>query len=137
MSVPTTFSNYSATFGIGYGSWLKCQGSDCVGLRQKNTGCRCAGSTNVDRIRYLADLAPARNNAYTYWCECLAQGKPCYRANNHVQSLLQVIDDDRKLQGWVGVETSTSVNPTTLQPDHVFSNAYWAVLDMVAPALRP
>jgi hypothetical protein len=185
--VPTTFSDYTATFGIGYGSnaplsasnkasvtdirttygqdeylgtfvtasvgavhrepsglkatgfdqWRSCPSGKCVGFREKNTGCNCTTlPTRKDRIRYLADAPPARNNIYTYWCECLRQSADCYKANNHVQSLLQIIDDDRKLQGWVGAETSTHVNPSTLEPDQDFAHAYWAVLDMVTPDLR-
>jgi hypothetical protein len=192
--VPSTFSNYSASFGIGYGSnaplsagnkasitdirtlygqdefvgtfvrankgtvgregaglwaagfnqattfdqWRSCPGGKCVGFREKTKdGCKCSKYPDVkDRIRYLADAPPARNNIYTYWCECLAQGAPCYQANNHVQSLLQIIDDDRNFQGWVGVETSTSVNSRTLKPNHDFGSAYWAVLNMVTPDLR-
>lgn len=193
VTVPTTFSDYSATFGIGYGSnaplsagnkasitdirtaygqdehlgtyvtaykgavhrepaglkvnelnsavsfanWRSCPSGKCVGFREKTKGCVCDKFPNIkDRIRYLADAPPARNNIYTYWCECLAQGKPCYKANNHVQSLLQIIDDDRKFQGWVGVETSTHVESDGSAPDHDFGAAYWAVLNMVTPALR-
>lgn len=131
-----TVARQGSGLGIGYGNWLKCDGSDCVGVRQKNSSCACKDSPNKDRIRYLADIAPARNNVYTYWCECLANGANCYRANNHVQSLLQIIDDDRLLQGWVGVETSTHVNTRTLQPDQQYSQGYWAILDMVTPDLR-
>jgi hypothetical protein len=193
--VPSTFSNYTASFGIGYGSnaplsagnkasiteirttygqgsflgtyvrasagtvgrepagvavnpynpapefdqWRSCPSGKCVGFREKHTSCPsgCLPQfTSKDRIRYLADAPPARNNIYTYWCECLAQTKPCYKANNHVQSLLQIIDDDRKFQGWVGVETSTHVESDGSAPDHDFGAAYWAVLNMVTPDLR-
>jgi hypothetical protein len=187
VDVPTTFSDYSATFGIGYGSnaplsagnkasvteirttygadehlgtfvtasaggvhrepsglrqtgfdqWRSCPSGKCVGIRELNTGCYCDKyPTRRDRIRYMADAPPARNNIYTYWCECLRQTADCYRANNHVQSLLQIIDDDRKFQGWVGVETSTHVKSDGSAPDHDLKGAYWAVLNMVTPALR-
>lgn len=188
-TVPNTFSDYTATFGIGYGSnaplsagnkasitdirakygqeefvgtyvvanldgvhrepsgllktgfdqWRSCASGKCVGFRERDLprGCVCkAYPTRHDRIRYLADLAPARNNSYVYWCECLRKTDTCYGANNHVQSLLQIIDDDRQFQGWVGVETSTHTTPDGTAPDHDFKNAYWAVLNMVTPALR-
>ncbi|MEV8372589.1 hypothetical protein AB0P21_07610 [Kribbella sp. NPDC056861] len=125
---------------VGYDQWRSCPSGKCVGYRQ--TGVEsCAASCmapwkSTDRMRYLADAPPARNNIYTYWCVCLAKDEPCYKANNHVQSLLQVIDDDRKLQGWVGVETSTSVDSDGLKPDNRLFNAYWGILDMVTPTLR-
>jgi hypothetical protein len=197
---PGTFSSYSATFGIGYGSnaslddagkatmsqlrndsrynaekytgdmqagksgavthqgtgglwtfgsgvpiagdpnanhpWRLCANQQCMGWIQHATGCECPNSSDVDRVRYFADISGGRRNAEWYWCQCLAQGAPCYKANNHPHPLLQVIDDAGEFQGWVGVEAATQVNSTTLEPIHDLSQAFYAVFDMVSDPLR-
>jgi hypothetical protein len=108
-----------------------------VALRSRHLGLEPARRAGTPTGEFLGTYkTSAGNNVYTYWCECLRQSADCYKANNHVQSLLQIIDDDRQLQGWVGVETSTHVNPSTLEPDQDFAHAYWAVLNMVTPDLR-
>jgi hypothetical protein len=121
--------------------WQLCANAQCLGWNQHATGCDCdpdpATRSDADRIRYLAEIGSGRRNTEWYWCQCLAQGQPCYRANSHPRPLLQVIDDDGVFQGWVGVEAFTHVNTRTLVGDQDFPNAYFGVFDMVSAALRP
>jgi hypothetical protein len=52
-----------------------------------------------------------RRDSLWHWCTCLGreQNRLCYTGNSHVKPMLQVIDDNGRFRGWVGVEASFSV----------------------------
>lgn len=58
---------------------------------------------------YLARIgAHDRRDTLWHWCSCLAMEhrQTCHSGNSHVKPMLQVLDDNGKFRGWVGVETS-------------------------------
>ncbi|MFC4006223.1 hypothetical protein ACFOY2_03245 [Nonomuraea purpurea] len=122
-----------------YGNpWQVCANQQCIGWNQHNSSCDCGSAfPTKNRIRYIAEVGGGRRNTEWYWCQCLAQGRPCYRANSHPRPLLQVVGDDGVFQGWVGVEAFTHVNASTLRPDGDLASGYFGVFDMVQPSLRP
>jgi hypothetical protein len=129
-----TQSAGDANFG---NPWKLCANGQCLGWNQHGTGCDCRnGDPDRDRIRYLAEIGGGRRNTEWYWCQCLAQKLPCYKANSHPRPLLQVVDDDGVFQGWVGIEAFTHVHSTTLQPDQDWPAGYFGVFDMVGGPLR-
>lgn len=111
--------------------WQVCASGACLGWVQRQSGCNCGESfPDRDRVRYLAEIGGGRRNIQWYWCQCLAQGQDCYRANSHPQPMLQIIDDNGQFRGWVGVEAFTHVHHRTLVPDQDYANGYWAVFEM-------
>jgi hypothetical protein len=117
-------------------AWKMCANAQCIGWNQHGTGCDCGnGDADRDRIRYIAEIGGGRRNTEWYWCQCLAQGRPCYQANSHPRPMLQIVDDDGVFQGWVGIEAFTHVNATTLRPDQDWDAGYFGVFDMVPPPL--
>jgi len=70
------------------------------------------------RAWYLGDLGAGRRNTMAFWCTTHVpdpKNLTCYRANNHVRALMQIVDDHGLFRGWVGTEVSISVNPKTLE----------------------
>jgi hypothetical protein len=117
--------------------WQVCANGACLGWNQHGTGCDCGATwTDKDRIRYIAEVGGGRRNTEWYWCQCLAQGAPCYQANSHPRPLLQIVDDAGVFQGWVGVEAFTHVNSSTLVPDGAWASGFWGVFDMVPDTLK-
>ena len=52
-----------------------------------------------------------------FWCTTHVpdpKNLTCYRANNHVRALMQIVDDQGRFRGWVGTEVSISVDARTL-----------------------
>lgn len=121
-------------FGAASNPWKLCAGSPCMGWLQPNTSC---SSTEKNRVRYIGEIGGGRRNTEEYWCQSLAQGKPCYAYNSHPRPMLQVIDDAGEFQGWVGVETFTHVSTTTGLPDSSWVEGYWGIFDMVSATLQP
>ncbi|MEU4191432.1 hypothetical protein AB0E69_06015 [Kribbella sp. NPDC026611] len=120
LAAPNTFSNYSATVGIGYGSNAP--------IDPKSVGARPADGT-----QYTGTFVTALGGSVSrlpVGCQDVAA---CGRTLDHVQSMLPVVDDDGRFHGWVGVETTSHLDPQTQQPDQGYSRAVWAVLDLVAP----
>jgi hypothetical protein len=71
-----------------------------------STACNCR-ETSIQY--YLARVsAHDRRDTWWHWCTCLASahGALCHSGNSHVKPLLQILDDDGKFRGWVGVEAS-------------------------------
>jgi hypothetical protein len=118
--------------------WQVCANAQCIGWNQHNSSCNCGATfPTKNRIRYLAEVGGGRRNTEWYWCQCLAQGTPCYKANSHPRPLLQIVDDNGVFQGWVGVEAFTHVNTATLLPDNDYPAAYFGLFDMVPDELLP
>ncbi|MFD0688178.1 hypothetical protein [Actinomadura fibrosa] len=89
--------------------WNRCADGRCLGAE-----------TNVGRAAHTvyyvspADRAGAhRRDALWHWHTDLADAlkQPCYKGNSHVKPMIQVVDDDGRFHGWVGVEAS--LNQTT------------------------
>jgi hypothetical protein len=115
-------SHATSPFTIGP-TWNACDDGSCIGYAQTNGGCdagSCCGDPKGDgyaacvakleatgnrRFYYLTGDGGGRRNSMELWCECLSYNQ-CYIGNSHVRSMLQVIDDDGLLQGWVGAEVS-------------------------------
>ncbi|MCP2322144.1 hypothetical protein HDA40_000651 [Hamadaea flava] len=118
--------------------WQVCANAQCIGWNQHNSSCNCGATfPTKNRVRYIAEIGGGRRNTEWYWCQCLAQGQPCYKANSHPRPLLQVVDDDGVFQGWVGVEAFTHVSTSTLLPDGQYASAYFGLFDMVPDQLLP
>ena len=106
--------------------WNLCSnGTPCMTVMDHNTnGCdwRDGGKTPPDpvldgRASYLGDLGKGRRNTLVGWCTTHVRDPKnltCYRANNHVRALMQIVDDKGLFRGWVGTEVSISVDPRTL-----------------------
>ncbi|MFD5426572.1 hypothetical protein [Streptomyces sp. NPDC127084] len=122
------------SFGDTANPWKVCSSGSCMGWLQPNTSCN---SVDKDRVRYIAEIGGGRRNTEEYWCQSLAQGKPCYKYNSHPRPMLQVIDDSGRFQGWVGVEAFTHVKTSTGLPDSEWISGYWGVFDMVSANLKP
>jgi hypothetical protein len=80
-------------------------------IAQASTGTcsKCAAPYDTDRSiqNYIQKLSnDDRRDTFWHWCTCLAKGSACYAGNSHVYPLLQVIDDNGRWRGWVGVEAS-------------------------------
>ena len=118
-------SRARASFDLLRGWNLCTNGAPCMLVMDHNTnGCdwRNNGKTPPDpvldgRAWYLGDLGAGRRNTMAFWCTTHVpdpKNLTCYRANNHVRALMQIVDDHGLFRGWVGTEVSISVNPKTL-----------------------
>lgn len=80
------------------------------------TGCgvpsACATSRTGSTI-HLATTLHNRQVAFNNWCACLPKAAdwPCYTGNMHPMALMQVIDDNGALKGFVGVEAQNPPEP--------------------------
>ncbi|MCR3750921.1 hypothetical protein [Lentzea californiensis] len=73
-------------------------------------GCK---ATNTDRSiqYYVMRISNSdRRDTRWHWCSCLTDvgevNEFCYKRNSHVKPMLQILDDDARFRGWVGVEAS-------------------------------
>ncbi|GIH18653.1 hypothetical protein [Rugosimonospora africana] len=75
------------------------------------TGGRCLGGTTTDNQYYISranKTSTDLRDTLWYWRTANAdnRGEYCYTGNSHVKPMLEVIDNDGVLHGWVGVEAS-------------------------------
>src|SRR5579864_2338350 len=122
---PSPVSRALASFDALH-TWNLCtNGAPCMTVMDHNVnGCdwRNNGKTPPDpvldgRAWYLGDLGAGRRNTMAFWCTTHVpdpKNLTCYRANNHVRALMQIVDDQGRFRGWVGTEVSISVDPKTL-----------------------
>ncbi|MEV4758422.1 hypothetical protein AB0J86_25420 [Micromonospora sp. NPDC049559] len=74
-------------------------------------GGRCLGGTTSANQYYLSrpnTTSADRRDTLWYWrtANADARGEYCYTGNSHVKPMLEIIDNDGVLHGWVGVEAS-------------------------------
>lgn len=123
---PSPVARARASFDVLRGWNLCTNGAPCMTVMDHNTnGCdwRNNGKTPPDpvldgRAWYLGDLGAGRRNTMAFWCTTHVpdpKNLTCYRANNHVRALMQIVDDRGRFRGWVGTEVSISVSAKTLQ----------------------
>ncbi|WP_103565556.1 hypothetical protein [Actinomadura rubteroloni] len=89
--------------------WHICTDKRCLGAKTN-------ASATIHTAYYIApaNAAPAhRRDTLWHWHTELAdaRGEICYTGNSHVKPMIQVVDDDGRFHGWVGVEAS--LNQTT------------------------
>ncbi|MEU0882314.1 hypothetical protein ABZ345_27195 [Lentzea sp. NPDC005914] len=75
------------------------------------TGC-VPGNTDFSVQNYIVRVSNNdRRDTHWQWCSCLTKARNgtdegCYSRNSHVRPMLQILDDDARFRGWVGVEAS-------------------------------
>ncbi|MEU4480169.1 hypothetical protein AB0F68_19220 [Micromonospora sp. NPDC023966] len=72
---------------------------------------RCLGGTTTKNQYYLSranTTSTDRRDTLWYWrtANADARGEYCYTGNSHVVPMMEIIDSDEVLHGWVGVEAS-------------------------------
>ena len=82
--------------------WTPCSNGKCIG--------GVTGSTTTTQY-YLSrpnTTSNDRRDTIEHWATANADGRGefCYTGNSHVKPLLEIIDNDGVLHGWVGVEAS-------------------------------
>ncbi|MFC5744290.1 hypothetical protein [Actinomadura rugatobispora] len=90
--------------------WTPCRDRRCLGAQTH------APDGTVRTMYYIAPAGTSvenRRDTLWHWRTNLAdaRGEICYTGNSHVKPMLQVIGDDGRFHGWVGVEAS--LNQTT------------------------
>lgn len=92
------------------------------------SGC-LAGNTDFSVQNYIVRVSNNdRRDTHWQWCSCLTKSRDgtkdekCYARNSHVRPMLQILDDDARFRGWVGVEAS--FNP--VNPDPRAGDMLWA-----------
>ncbi|MFF4617050.1 MULTISPECIES: hypothetical protein [Nonomuraea] len=116
---PLTMTYHRATKGsIAYvdrtwnmGQYIRCTDTTwCLTYKTASTSnCKCAAPYDKDQSlqNYIQQVTSKdRRDTHWHWCSCLAKGSQCYKGNSHVYPLLQIIDDEARWRGWVGVEAS-------------------------------
>jgi hypothetical protein len=91
-------------------NWSPCTGRRCLGAQT------LAADGTVRTLYYVSPATTSddhRRDTLWHWRIHLAddRGEICYTGNSHVKPMLQVIGDDGRFHGWVGVEAS--LNQTT------------------------
>ncbi|MET9634698.1 hypothetical protein ABZX92_45390 [Lentzea sp. NPDC006480] len=70
------------------------------------------GNTDLSIQNYIVRVSNNdRRDTHWQWCSCLTKDEQgheqtCYTRNSHVRPMLQILDDDARFRGWVGVEAS-------------------------------
>lgn len=84
-------------------------------LPQAQNACKdgCVkGNTDLSIQNYVVRVSNNdRRDTHWQWCTCLTKAEngsveTCYSRNSHVRPMLQILDDDARFRGWVGVEAS-------------------------------
>lgn len=100
----TPYVDHGTGSPFWYRSFAVCTGAKCV-----------AGRT--DKAQYYIALpnptATGRRDTLWHWFTANADGRGeyCYTGNSHVKPMMQIIDEDGRFHGWVGVEAS--INQTS------------------------
>lgn len=111
-----TSSGFEGYIDSGDGSrfwvpaWSRCDGGQCLGAVTTSNGGAASTQYYISPARTPTGH---RRDTLWHWRTSLADARNehCYTGNSHVKPMYQIVDDNGRFHGWVGVEAS--LNQTT------------------------